>query len=981
MTRSVLLLLSSLLLALPVLAQSPNGVQNNSHRHAGFNATPATQLKQQAVSQSQALARGLRAKKDIALLQSLAESRQMAMLELVRSQPQAALGLILPESLRAQSPTELQTFFASEQEFQGKLEVIYEELATGDGHKLRYFLTSGETSVELFLPKAEAGLKTGIQVRVKGWQFKDAAQEPKAVVLTKPENLQVLALDETQSQNLVKGTGAVLSGTTGEQKLLVLLLNFQDNPNLQPWSIEEVRQMVFGRVNDYYLEASYGQTWLSGDVSGYLTLPIDTNCDYFGMDSYAQQAAKDAGFDLSQYSRLVYLLPKNSSCSWRGQGTVGGSPSRAWINGELNLMTIGHELGHNLGLKHAKELNCGSGYLSDSCVAITYGDTLDIMGKSEGHFNLLNKARLGWLTEERGDIVSADEAGSFQLVPYESDSQGGARGLKVRRGTDSLSGEPLWYYLEYRQPLGFDAFMAGKAVTQGVLVHLNSSDQDIESSQLLDMTPQSSLFDLDDAALVAGNSYTDSDAGVSFTTEYADANGAGVYVDYLGKACVAAAPELVLEQQTPQWVQPGTLVTYNAILTNRDSLECAASVFELSASVPAGWQFQGSSVELAPGQSQPVSFSLSSAADVAPGLYEVSVVAANQVDSGYLSEVLLGYMVDEVAAVCELAAPSWTLEQANVIAAPGETVSYQGTLTNNSNTSCEAAEYRLTAALPSGWQANSSRVTLAPGESANVGIQITSSEQSSDGVYNFSLAAVQNDAPEYQSSALASYAVKTPCSLVAPLVSVVSPDVAVAAGAAQSYQLTVSNKNSGSCQASSYRIVADVPAGWSSSSQELSLDPGESKTVSVTVISAANAEAGDYGLTFRVLDNADSLYQASTEALFSIAAPVNSAPEAVNDSVIIASKSAVSINVLGNDTDADDDALQVTSFGRSSLGTVELLANGQIRYTPGKRFKSTDSFSYTISDGKESATATVTISLSSTDSGGNSGGNKGKGKH
>jgi hypothetical protein len=108
---------------------------------------------------------------------------------------------------------------------------------------------------------------------------------------------------------------------------------------------------------------------------------------------------------------------------------------------------------------------------------------------------------------------------------------------------------------------------------------------------------------------------------------------------------------------------------------------------------------------------------------------------------------------------------------------------------------------------------------------------------------------------------------------------------------------------------------------------------------------------------------------------------VNSAPEAVNDSVIIASKSAVSINVLGNDTDADDDALQVTSFGRSSLGTVELLANGQIRYTPGKRFKSTDSFSYTISDGKESATATVTISLSSTDSGGNSGGNKGKGKH
>jgi len=75
---------------------------------------------------------------------------------------------------------------------------------------------------------------------------------------------------------------------------------------------------------------------------------------------------------------------------------------------------------------------------------------------------------------------------------------------------------------------------------------------------------------------------------------------------------------------------------------------------------------------------------------------------------------------------------------------------------------------------------------------------------------------------------------------------------------------------------------------------------------------------------------------------------------------------AVTVNVLANDTDVPGDPLTVTSVSSPSVngGTVVNNGNGTVTYTPPANFGGTDSFTYTISDGDGgTAGANVTITV------------------
>ena len=102
----------------------------------------------------------------------------------------------------------------------------------------------------------------------------------------------------------------------------------------------------------------------------------------------------------------------------------------------------------------------------------------------------------------------------------------------------------------------------------------------------------------------------------------------------------------------------------------------------------------------------------------------------------------------------------------------------------------------------------------------------------------------------------------------------------------------------------------------------------------------------------------------------------NLSPVANDDSVALTAKEVTEIDALANDSDPDGDKLQVVGFTQGSKGSVSLNSSGRLVYSPAKNFKGSDSFSYTISDGQNTATAMVSIQLSSTSEGG---GNKGKG--
>ena len=90
--------------------------------------------------------------------------------------------------------------------------------------------------------------------------------------------------------------------------------------------------------------------------------------------------------------------------------------------------------------------------------------------------------------------------------------------------------------------------------------------------------------------------------------------------------------------------------------------------------------------------------------------------------------------------------------------------------------------------------------------------------------------------------------------------------------------------------------------------------------------------------------------------------PVNNVPVAQDDKATTKYEQKVEIDVLKNDTDKDDDTLTIKSYTQPSNGTIEQ-EDEKLIYTPKDEFSGDDSFSYTITDGVDDATARVSINV------------------
>ena len=184
-----------------------------------------------------------------------------------------------------------------------------------------YFLktSSGRLSLH-FTKEPKAKLLTGMNVRVKGIRVDDS-------VVVNEDALTNVQTDTKTSLTNAEGTttASALSNTFGEHKVLVILVNFQDKTT-QPFTTDQARDVAFNTTSNYYREASYGQTWLTGDVFGWFTIPVSsTNCDTAAIATYAKQAATTAGANLSAYNHYVYAFPQNTGCGFTGRGSVGAS--------------------------------------------------------------------------------------------------------------------------------------------------------------------------------------------------------------------------------------------------------------------------------------------------------------------------------------------------------------------------------------------------------------------------------------------------------------------------------------------------------------------------------------------------------------------------------------------------------------------------------------------------------------------------------
>ncbi len=131
--------------------------------------------------------------------------------------------------------------------------------------------------------------------------------------------------------------------------------------------------------------------------------------------------------------------------------------------------------------------------------------------------------------------------------------------------------------------------------------------------------------------------------------------------------------------------------------------------------------------------------------------------------------------------------------------------------------------------------------------------------------------------------------------------------------------------------------------------------------------------------TYRISDGSDHVAQA--QVIVTILPP-NRPPPAQLDQFEIAENqthhppiarpdqaqtqpgTAISIDVLSNDSDSDQDPIQIISFSGALNGQVTLLENQTLRYTPYGQFIGNDYFSYVIEDSHgDSAEAKVTVTV------------------